>query len=289
MSEFNHPGSELFIPDDTPQTQALSRTTHLGIGAHADDLEGIAIEGILECYRKPDRWFCGVVVTDGAGSPRSGPFEDVTEQEMIAIRKSEQKSAAQLGEYGAQILLNYPSTGAKHTMVHKVIRDLRDILSATTPRVVYTHNLFDKHPTHLAVAVRVIQALQILSRDQQPQRLIGGEFWRDLDWLPDRDKVIMDCSNHRELQRSLLEVFDSQIQGGKQYHRAILARRQSHATFLDTHRIDRMEAAHFALDLTPLIKDPSRSITDFMGDKLDLFRRQVLEEIRPYLSRQDGN
>ena len=48
----------------------LPLTTHLGVGAHQDDLEFMALHGILECYQRPDRWFSGIMVTDGRGSSR---------------------------------------------------------------------------------------------------------------------------------------------------------------------------------------------------------------------------
>ncbi len=44
---------------------ALARTTHLGVAAHQDDLEILAIDGILRCLGDPEQWFCGVVVTEG--------------------------------------------------------------------------------------------------------------------------------------------------------------------------------------------------------------------------------
>ena len=44
---------------------------------------------------------------------------------------------------------------------------LAAILAATQPRVVYTHNPADKHRTHLAVVVPVIQAIRALPRAQR--------------------------------------------------------------------------------------------------------------------------
>ena len=42
--------ADLFIPDDSSPEEALRRITHLGIGAHQDDLEFMAFHGILECF-----------------------------------------------------------------------------------------------------------------------------------------------------------------------------------------------------------------------------------------------
>ena len=57
--------AQIFVPDQLPLGVGLPRTTHLGIGAHHDDLEIMAAHGILECFASAERWFTGVVVTDG--------------------------------------------------------------------------------------------------------------------------------------------------------------------------------------------------------------------------------
>lgn len=47
----------IFIPDAKPPVEPMQRVTHLGIGAHQDDLEFMAFHGILECFAREDRWF----------------------------------------------------------------------------------------------------------------------------------------------------------------------------------------------------------------------------------------
>ncbi len=148
--EFHLPTAELFIPDGTPAPQALARTTHLAIAAHEDDIEIMAIDGILQCYRQPDRWFTGVVVTNGSGSPRDDLYAAYTDEEMQRVRRQEQRAAAVLGDYAAQVLLDYPSATVKAPHAAAVITDLEQILLATRPQVVYTHNLADKHDTRCA-------------------------------------------------------------------------------------------------------------------------------------------
>ena len=64
-------GAELYIPDNSNIETALEKTTHLGIGAHPDDLEIIALPGIFSHFDNPDDWFFGVTVTNGVGSSRS--------------------------------------------------------------------------------------------------------------------------------------------------------------------------------------------------------------------------
>ena len=42
--------AEIFVPDGCSVAEALARTTHLGIAAHQDDLEIMAIDGILRAF-----------------------------------------------------------------------------------------------------------------------------------------------------------------------------------------------------------------------------------------------
>jgi len=253
-------GSEVFIPDGAPLSAALARTTHLGVGAHPDDLEIMACHGILECYRRSDRWFTGVTMSNGGGSARVGAFRDKTDAEMIEIRKVEQKKAATLGEYSAMLLLNYPSASVKDAKRPDVAADLDAVLAATLPEVVYTHNLADKHDTHVAVVLRVIAAVRRMPPKDRPRRILGCEVWRGLDWLDDADKVPLAVDRYGTLPADLLSVFESQIAGGKRYDLASVGRRLANATFFDSHAVDESGAVVWAMDLTPLLdetKDPT--------------------------------
>jgi len=254
--------AQIFIPDQESLAIALRRTTHLGIGAHHDDLEIMAAHGILECFSNAERWFTGVVVTDGSGSARDGVYRDFSDDQLKTVRRSEQKKAAYVGEYGAQFLLDHPSSAVKNAARPEVLADLVEILRNTAPVVIYTHNLADKHDTHVAVALRVIAACRELEPEARPQRLIGCEVWRDLDWLCDADKVALALDGREHLQSALLGVFDSQIAGGKRYDLATMGRRRAHATFSESHGTDRHSGLTWGMDLTPLMHggDPGEHV-----------------------------
>ena len=253
----SQPNAELYIPDGVEESHALARTTHLAIGAHQDDLEIMAYDGILACFQQPDKWFTGVVVTNGAGSARTGVYENHTDEDMVIVRGKEQKKAAMVGEFAAQFLLDHPSKHVKSSEDHGVVPDYVAILEATKPDVLYTHNLADKHDTHIGVTLRLIEAIRKISPDARPKKVYGCEVWRDLDWLVDDDKVAFDVSAHENLQMALLGVFDSQIAGGKRYDLATLGRRRAHATYHESHGVDETTGTTFAMDLTPLIQDES--------------------------------
>ncbi len=255
--------AEIFVPDGLPAEAALARTTHMAIGAHQDDLEIMAFDGIIKCFQRQDRWFAGVVVTNGAGSPRADLYKDYTDEAMQVIRRREQKKAAIIGEYGAQVLLDYPSSVLKDSTAQAPVEDLLALLKLAQPEIVYTHNLADKHDTHVAVTLRVIEALRRLPAGERPKYLYGCEVWRNLDWMLDVDKVTFDVSTHQGLQAALLGVFDSQVCGGKRYDLATMGRRQANATHFASHDTDVATGSIFAMNLTPLIVDPTLSIVAY--------------------------
>ncbi len=271
--------AELFVPDGTPVEEALARTTHMGIGAHPDDLEIMAYHGILHCFARKDQWFTGVTVTNGSGSPREDLYADYTDDDMQRVRRREQKKAATVGEYSLVACLDYPSSTTKDPQSADVAADITDLLRAARPAVVYTHNLADKHDTHVAAALRVIQALRELSEPLRPKQVYGCEVWRDLDWLPDADKVAFDVAAHENLAAALLGIFDSQVCGGKRYDLATAGRRRANATYHESHGTDVTTAMIYAIDLLPLVRDPALDPADYMGNYINRFRADVQQRI----------
>jgi LmbE family N-acetylglucosaminyl deacetylase len=273
------PAAKVFVPDGTPEAEALKRITHLGIGAHQDDLEFMAFHGILECYHSQELWFGGVTCTNGGGSSRIGPYGKFTDAEMMAVRQEEQDTAATVGHYGVMIQLNVPSSAVKSASDPLVKDDLKEIIAATRPQVVYTHNLADKHDTHIGVVVATIQAIRELPAAQRPQKVIGSEIWRGLDWMNDSQKVVMDVSQHENLAAAVNGVFDSQIAGGKRYDLATLGRRQANATFFESHATDKATHVIFGMDLTPLITNPALDIVEFVVEHIRAFESDVRKKL----------
>jgi len=260
---FSQPAADVYVPDGRPVSRALSRTTHLCLAAHQDDIEIMAYHGIAECFGRRGGGFTGVVVTDGAGSPRTGRFSKYTDDEMKTVRRDEQRRAAKLGKYSAAIQLAHPSKVVKDARTSIVRADLLAVLEACGAEVVYLHNPADKHDTHVAVFLRCLEAMRALPKNRRPKRVYGCEVWRNLDWLVDTDKVLLDDSPKPALAAKLIGAFQSQIAGGKRYDRAIAGRRMANATFHTSHATDRADAVTWAMDLTPLIEDDDLSAERF--------------------------
>ena len=277
---FHLPTAEIFIPDGLPLEAALARTTHLCISAHQDDIEIMAAQPILECFQREDKWFTGIVVTDGRGSPRSGLYEKYSDEEMRLVRFKEQRKAAVVGEYAAQVILDFPSKVVKDGEDPSPIEDLISLLKAARPQIVFTHNLADKHDTHVAVALRVIAAIRSLPQDERPQKLYGCEVWRGLDWMTDADKTCLDLSQQENLQAALLGVYDSQISGGKRYDLATLARRRANATYFESHGVDVTTGLSFAMDMTPLLAEVNKPPLDLAQEFIHRFAQEVAERLQ---------
>jgi len=277
---FSQPGATLLIPDDHPLPAALERTTHLGVGAHQDDLEFMAFHGINICYHSSSEWFTGVTCTNGSGSPRTGGYASCSDADMQRIRRREQDNAARVGNFAAMFQLDFPSAVIKDAVDSRLCDDLLAILKATRPQVVYTHNPADKHDTHLAVLVPLIRALRQLPMDERPKTVLGCEVWRGLDWMQDDAKVALDVSGNEHLAAALNGIFDSQIAGGKRYDLATLGRRRANATFFASHGVDNADMLSYAMDLSPLMRDDSLSIAGLALRHIDAFRADVEEKLR---------
>ena len=276
-------GADIYMPYNTTEDEALARTTHMGIGAHPVDLEILAYHGILQCFRSKDNWFFGVTVTDGSGSPRDDLYASYTDEQMRVVRRAEQKKAAVVGEYGGMALLDYPSAAAKDPGNKYVVEDVRSLIEAAGPSIIYTHNLADKHDTHVAVALRTIEAIRGLPGSSRPEALYGCEVWRDLDWMVDEHKVAFDVAAHENLAASLVGIFDSQISGGKRYDLATIGRRRANATYHASHGTDVTTALIYAMDLTPLVQDPALDVREFAARYIERFAGDVSERLEKLL------
>ncbi|MDR3704062.1 MAG: PIG-L family deacetylase [Candidatus Sulfopaludibacter sp.] len=277
---FHNSNADFYVPDGAEEAAALSRTTHLCISAHQDDIEIMAYHGVSECFGRKDQWFTGVVVTNGAGSPRTGIYGDYTDEEMQKVRLIEQRKAAYVGDYACQIQLGFTSSQVKSPTETAVVEDLAQILRAAQPEYVYLHNLADKHDTHIGTVLRALAALRAM--EHKPKKVYGCEVWRDLDWLGDSEKQVLASSARPNIAAALVGVFDSQVSGGKRYDLATAGRRLAHATYFASHGTDQETAVNFAMDLTPLVLDASLPITDYVLAAIDRFRTDVEKRVKAF-------
>lgn len=266
-----------FVPDGVGLEVALRRTTHLGVGAHPDDLEFMAWHPILQCFSKPDLWLSGVIVSDGRSSPRAEEYAGMADEDMVKVRLKEQQHAAVTGEYSALISLMHSETGPVMggRDVESLVADIQEVLLATRPQVLFTHNLADRHPHHQRVVLAVVAALRRLGPEYYPDEFYGGEVWRSLDWMTTADKRVFDVSAHQNLTQALMGVYDSQIAGGKRYDQATAGRKRANATYYDPLSVDPWSALEYAMDLRPLLDQPDLRPSDYVCSLIDNFAQEV--------------
>lgn len=275
-------GAQISVFSELSPEAALEKTTDLCIAAHQDDIEIMAYHPIAACLDDSARYFSGVVVSDGAGSPRSGPYASFTDEQMKLVRIEEQKNAARVGGYISQIFLNFSSGEIKDAANLQTVEDIEKLLNTALPARVYTHNLADKHDTHVAVTLRAIEALRRLPVQNRPEKVFSMEVWRGLDWLCDTDKTAFDTSSHPNIAAALLGVFDSQITGGKRYDAAALGRRLANATFFESHGVDACESISFGLDITDLVYNLDQIPAEYISTFIKRFEQEVIDRIAKF-------
>ncbi len=253
---------------------ALKKATHLGVGAHPDDLEILAGPGISECYQKSDRHFVGVVCTSGSGSPQFG--EALSAKQLAEVRASEQLAAAEKGEYAAVVSLSLESSELKGPINRSLVEGLKNLLILMSPQVVYTHDLTDPHSTHLAVTLHLIQALRESSH--QPQLFYGCEVWRSLSWLDHPHKYLLSVNN-ATLISDLISCHKSQLHV-KPYHLATIGRMQANATFDNAYAENSADFTVAAMDLMPLIVDDQLKPESYLEFLISSFRNKSLSTLQ---------
>ena len=260
-----------------PKNRKENPVKYLCICAHQDDCEIMAIDGILKGYYSRKYSFALVETSDGGGSARTGEFKDYTDEMMKEVRIKEQEEASEIGRYHSLYMLNYSSKEIKDKDNKDIEEEYIKIIKELHPQVIYTHSILDKHPTHIGVVLKVISALRRLPKEDQPKVVYGCEVWRGLDWISDDRKIGFDVSRNEKLQKKILNVFKSQIAGGKAYTKASIGRRYQNATYFQSHSVDSYKMISYAIDLTPLMKKANLSIKEFALSFVKDLEKEVSE------------
>jgi LmbE family N-acetylglucosaminyl deacetylase len=266
------PHADLFIPSGDSLEAAQSRTKVLGVAAHPDDLELMALPAILAGHADPAQGFAGLVVCDGA-MPGAGPDEGV------ALRRMEQRAAATVGRYSVMVQLGQASQAVQTGQAQGLAEDLVEVLKKLRPRTLYSHNPADRHPSHLAVLLALRQALKRLDPSERPQRWLGCEVWGGLDWQAFGDQVALPLEGDQALAQRLLEAHGSQLNRGKAYVSAASGRRKANATFIASHSPDAAEEVVLAMDLSPLLSEDQLSLQAFLALRVDRFRDEAVARL----------
>ncbi len=242
---------KIYIPDKQPLGAVYKRNKHLAIVAHADDIEILALKPIAQ---KPGGFF-GIVVGDNKGAPIKPDYKNLSPDKIQGIREKEQELAARAGRYSGVAFLRISSRDIKNFQKKREVVDkIFNLIKQMSIETIYTHSLFDNHPTHVAVTQAVISSIKKLPLNKRPKAIYGMEVWGSLEWLPEKYKAAFDVSSSVDLIKKLLAVYKSQYYKGHRYDEAVLGRLRANAIFNKSHKFSGKKALIYGLDLSPLFK-----------------------------------
>lgn len=237
----------------TPRSGKKGPVKFVCICAHPDDCEIMAIDGIQRGYRASKYTFACVVTTDGADAERAGRYTKMEDQRMAHIMMNEQKKAANIGRYHAVYFMNYSNEEARNQENEDIVNEYVEIIKELKPRVVYTHSILDRHPTHVAVAIKVINAIRSMKKGDQPKVLYGCESERNLDWLDPSKVVTFNVSKNMRLQRQLIACHKSS-NASRDYINACIGRRLVNAVFNRDEKKKTAKLTTKAINMTTLLR-----------------------------------
>ncbi len=273
--------AECYVPDGIPSEAAMDRATIAAVGAHPDDLEIMALSGILEARRLGGKRFLGIVATPGSTEPRTGVYSGLSYDDLREIRRDEQRLAADIGDYSGVVQLMYESREVKDPREAGLFLDLKAIFERTRPEAVYLHNPFDRHDTHVAVCLRSLQAIRAASEATGwlPGKVYGCASWRGLDWLVHHDRIALPIHDPDHLSEQLIHAYKSQYAQDSQFEAALRGRRIVNAIHQESHALGLAQEVDHVMDMMPLVRAQTLDMAEYMGHVLHHFEQDALERV----------
>jgi glucosamine-6-phosphate deaminase len=244
---------------------ALAKTTHVGVGAHQDDIEIMAGPMLL---KNKDHWM-NIIVTDGAASKSilNGMATELTPKQLTDMRQREQREAAR--ETGTPVIqLKYPSAAVNGHMGEGKRQEAAFALGtlfSAMPKTeeVFGHNPIDKHATHLAVLAVQTAALRA-AQHKNLKNVYAMEVWGGLTGIPEAQLSMFVVEDGRDLAaiNTLIGKYQSQIQGqGRDYAATTTARMVGHGGYVSNpHLNNPPEGMVIGLNITDFTKGESNDM-----------------------------
>lgn len=251
-----------------PKKGKTGPVKYVCICANPSDCEIMAIDGIQRGYRAKKYTFAAVITTDGADCEGFGKQKKYSPKKIALMRAAEQKKAANIGRYNSVYFMNYKAEDARNQDDEDIVNEYVEIIKELKPRIIYTHSILDRDPTHVAVAVKVINALRQLKKAQMPAQLYGCEEWRDLDWVSPEKVTTFDVSHNIRLQRQLISVHKSQNLN-RDYISAAMGRRYVNATFAKSEKKKDAKLTSRAINMTTLLRRKEYPVKRFAMSFID--------------------
>jgi len=236
-----------------PKARKDGKVKYLCICAYPNDCEIMSIEGIQRGYRAKKYSFACVSTSCFAKDGKTNIADF-------------QKKASEIGRYNALYVLKHKFEDIKDSENEEIIKEYVELINEIKPRIIYTHSLLDNDPIHVAVAIKVINALRTMRRSQHPKVIYGCEVNRDLDWVKEEKLVYFDNSKNVKLQKQLIAVYKTKKDDSHLVESAI-GKRFSNAGFFTNKKEYKLSTR--AINMTTLLRRKDYPIKKFAMSFVD--------------------
>lgn len=207
----------------------MSSESALIISPHPDDLE-IGMGGTAAKMTESGAQVASLVVTDGR---RSTNVSGLSEDQVSELRKAEVRKATGFLGLDVLILLGLHDVAGDNLSVLK--GEFAKVIKKVRPSEIYIpHPEIDKHPTHRAVSLAVMEVMREMS---QAGAEIPGSIWCYEVWtpFPSYDRI-EDISKYIDVKSSAINAHKSQLEY-KNYTEGILGLNRYRAVFDERHGV----------------------------------------------------
>lgn len=208
-----------------------------------------------------------VYLTDGAGSLRSDPRQDIS-----ALRRQEAiDSLSHVDTHGAFFLHGKSEWCRHHELAPQHFLDqLQDLLLFLMPLSVYVTGPFEKHPTHLGGTDLVVRILrQCIARFSRPCKLYGYPVWSPLIGRKN-DIEAIDISEAVANKRLSILAHKGEVEY-KAYDEGAIAGNRHDAIFYDTHAATNGAYFELFLNMQRMLAEPQLTLHQFALDQASGF------------------
>ena len=235
------------------------------ISPHPDD-DILGAGGVMIEAAEKGRAVFSVTVTDGRGSPQTGPY--ISEEEMVERRQKESMAALKVvgaagGFYFRRRSFDLEGEGGK-----EVEEDLKDLFEWLTPGEVYLPAPYERHKTHQKVTRLALVALR--SSTAPKPFLFGYSLWGG--FFGEKKRLVRDISPFIRKKVEAVLAHSTQI-AYKNYQQGILGKNNSEAIFWESHEIQKATFVETFLDMTELLEHKDLSLEDFIRQDVEAFIR----------------
>ncbi|MDF1683346.1 MAG: 6-phosphogluconolactonase [Legionellaceae bacterium] len=270
----------------TDLAACLEAAVRISVGAHPDDAEIMAGPMMLEASSP---WLT-LIVTNGAATNNTlnGEYSKYTPEELTSMRQQEQREASRFAGVPL-IMCKFPTPAITGDMGVGVLQRARVTLgelfgAMQSLEMVYGHNPFDEHDTHVNVFAEQVEALRGLSDERLSRiKIRGMDVWGIQHVAKTRQLKIPVEHEHEHVLTEwykMINFYKSQIASqGRDYSETTINRARGNAGYhTHPHGANPAPGLILATDLTDLVHRKSLSISNMVRELISDLNEQEIHQ-----------